>query len=173
MCRIDLLSCTPRLYCKYTLLSYSRNDGRFDVYLVKIPGMIKVGVVPQSTCNPQPLNSFVSYLKNVLKDCIQNVKEEEPVIYKNITATLKVKCSVCYGKTEVCIRHGKSKCDRDECGHFWSLDELQSCAQDPVCDYGTTVATKIFSLERVNAWLNTGKVSPFFLLFLISFFFIF
>ena len=171
MCREDLLSCTPRLYCNYTLLSYSCKEGQFDVYLVKIPGMIKVGVVPQSTCNPRPLNSFVSYVKNVLKDCIQKVKEEEPVIYKNITATLKVKCSVCYGKTEVCIRHGKSKCDRDECGHFWSLDELQSCAQDPVCDYGTTVARKIFFLEGVNAWLDTGKVIAFFLLFLIFFLF--
>ena len=169
MCRRDLLYSTPQLYSNYTLLLFTRSEGQFDVYLVKIPGKIKVGVVPRDTRGQRPLNTFVSYLKKILKECIQKIKDEEPVIYRNITAVLEVKCSACYGEREVCIRHGKSKCDRDECGHFWSLDKLQSCHQGPICDYASTVARRRFSLGRVDAWLNTGKVSLFFLLFLFLF----
>ena len=44
LCREDLLR-IPEIYCNYTLLSFRRPEGEFDVYLIKIPGKIKIGIV--------------------------------------------------------------------------------------------------------------------------------
>ena len=158
MCKKDLLNAMPQLYCNYSLLSFSRSEGQFDVYVVKIPGKIKVGVVPRASFGERPHHKFVSYLIQVLKNCIQSIKDDAPQIYRNIAASFTVKCSVCPGEREECLHHSKARCDRDECGHFWSLDELRGLTEDPVCVFGSDIRTRRFPLKDVDAWLNIGIV---------------
>ena len=124
-CREDLLR-TPGIYCNYTLLSFRRPEGEFDVYLIKIPGKIKVGIVGREDPDPEVCSIFINFLRLTLEYCIQKVKDEEPLIYRNVTASLMVKCSACSWTTETCrLQHlGNVKCDRDECCHFWPLEDL-------------------------------------------------
>ena len=152
-CREDLLR-TPEIYCNYTLLSFRRPEGEFDVYLIKIPGKIKVGIVSRKDPDPEACSIFISFLRLTLEYCIQKVKEEEPLIYRNVTASLVVKCSACSWRTETCRlqRSGNVKCDRDECCHFWRLDNLQKCNEDPVCPKNNAVTVN-FSLDSVKFWL--------------------
>ena len=153
LCREDLLR-IPEIYCNYTLLSFRRPEGEFDVYLIKIPGKIKIGIVGREHPDPEGCSIFINFLRLALEYCIQKVKDEEPLIYRNVTASLMVKCSACSWRTETCrLQHlGKVKCDRDECCHFWRLDNLQKCDEDPVC-HKNNAATVKFSLDCVRFWL--------------------
>ena len=153
-CREDLLR-TPEIYCNYTLLSFRRPEGEFDVYLIKIPGKIKVGIVPREDPDPEVCSIFVNFLRLTLEYCIQKVKDEEPLIYRNVTASLMVKCSACSWRTETCrLQHlGNVKCDRDECCHFWPVEDLQKCNKDPVCHKNNLTTIK-FSLDCVKFWLR-------------------
>ena len=153
LCREDLLR-IPEIYCNYTLLSFRRPEGEFDVYLIKIPGKIKVGIVPREDPDPEVCSIFVNFLRLALEYCIQKVKDGEPLIYRNVTASLMVKCSACSWRTETCrLQHlGNVKCDRDECCHFWPLEDLQKCNKDPVCHKNNLTTIK-FSLDCVKFWL--------------------
>ena len=153
-CREDLLR-TPEIYCNYTLLSFRRPEGEFDVYLIKIPGKIKVGIVPREDPDPEVCSIFINFLRLTLEYCIQKVKDEEPLIYRNVTASLMVKCSACSWRTETCrLQHlGNVKCDRDECCHFWPVEDLQKCNKDPVCRKNNLTTIK-FSLDCVKFWLR-------------------
>ena len=155
-CRKDLLT-IPQIYCNYTLLSFSCIEGEFDVYLIKIPGKIKVGVVPQLGTDAQAYSAFIRFLKQYLQDCMKKVKDEEPLIYRNVDASLVVKCPVCCGKTEDCrLQHSrKVECGRDECCHFWQLNDLQNLDTDPVCRYNHQTTSK-FPLNRLKFWLAKG-----------------
>ena len=152
LCREDLLR-IPKLYCNYSLLSFCRNEGKFDVYLIKIPGIIKVGIVPREDPDPEACNSFVNFLRNTQEYCLQKIKGEEPLIYGNVAASLTVKCS-CSWRSKTCrLQHsGKVKCIRDECCHFWRLDHLQNLNEDPVCEKNN-LTTTTFSLDCVKLWL--------------------
>ena len=153
-CREDLLR-IPEIYCNYTLLSYRRPEGEFDVYLIKIRRKIKVGIVPREDPNPEASSIFVKFFRQALECCIQKVKHEEPLTYRNVTAWLVVKCSACSWRTETChLQHlGNVKCDRDECCHIWRLEDLQKCNKDPVCPKNNATTVK-FSLDCVKFWLR-------------------
>ena len=149
--REDLLR-TPELYCNYTLLSFRRAEGKFDVYLIKIPGIIKIGIVPREDPDPEVCRTFVNFLRKTLEYCLQKVNDQEPSIYGNVAASLMVKCS-CSWRFKTCLQHsGKKKCNRDECCHFWHLDHLQNCDEDPVCEKNNLITTT-FSLDCVKLWL--------------------
>ena len=152
LCREDLLR-IPELYCNYTLLSFCRNEGKFDVYLIKIPGIIKIGIVPREVPNPATCSTFINFLRKILEYCLQKINDQEPLIYGNVVASLMVKCS-CSWRSETCrLQHsGKVKCNRDECGHFWHLDHLQNLNEDPVCEKNN-LTTTTFSLDCVKLWL--------------------
>ena len=152
LCREDLLR-IPDLYCNYTLLSFCCTEGKFDVYLIKIPGIIKVGIVPREDPDPEACKTFVNFLGNTLEYCLQKIKGEEPLIYGNVAASLTVKCS-CSWRSKACrLQHsGKVKCIRDECCHFWRLGHLQNLNDDPVC-VKSNLTTTTFSLDCVKLWL--------------------
>ena len=157
-CREDLLR-IPEIYCNYTLLSFRRPEGEFDVYVVKISGKIKIAIVPEEACereapDQQAYSTFVNFFRHALEYCIQKVKNEEPLIYGNVVASLMVKCTACSWRTETCrLQHsGNVKCDRDECCHFWPLQDLQKSNKDPVCRKNNLKTSK-FSLHCVKFWL--------------------
>ena len=157
LCREDLLR-IPDLYCNYTLLSFRRSEGKFDVYLIKIPGIIKIGIVPREDPDredpdPATCSTFVNFLRKTLEYCLQKINDQEPLMYRNVAASLMVKCS-CSWRSETCrLQHsGKVKCIRDECGHFWHLDHLQNLNEDPVCEKNN-LTTTTFSLDCVKLWL--------------------
>ena len=152
LCREDLLR-IPELYCNYTLLSFCRTEGKFDVYLIKIPGIIKIGIVPREVPNPVTCSTFINFLRKTLEYCLQKVNDQEPLIYGNVAASLMVKCS-CSWRSETCrLQHsGTVKCIRDECCHFWHLDHLQNLNEDPVCEKNN-LTTTTFSLDCVKLWL--------------------
>ena len=153
LCRKDLLR-IPELYCNYTLLSFCRTKGKFDVYLIKIPGIIKIGIVPREDPDPEACRTFVNFLRKTLEYCLKKIDDEERVIYRNVAASLMVKCSACSWRSETCLlqHSGKVKCNRDECCHFWSLDYLQNCDEDPGCEKNN-LRTITFSLDCVKFWL--------------------
>ena len=158
-CREDLLLRIPEIYCNYTLLSFRRPEGEFDVYLIKIPGKIKIAIVPEEARDreapdQQAYSTFVNFLRQALEYCIQKVKDEEPLIFGNVVASLMVKCTACSWRTDTCrLQHsGNVKCDRDECCHFWPLEDLQKCNKDPVCRENHLKTSK-FSLHCVKFWL--------------------
>ena len=152
-CRKVLENKRPRLFCNYTRLNFIHNGFSFDVYLIKIGAKIKVGVIPLDSSSERDNSKFVSYLKQVLKDCMQKVKNDEPLIYHNVNPSLLVKC--CSRKKYVfCPQHGDG-CDRDECANFWSLEELQDRTKDPVCTHNSVKSEK-FPLYNVRHWLYTG-----------------
>ena len=151
-CRKVLENERPKLFCNYTLLTFAYREFSFGVYLIKISAKIKVGVIPLSSSSERANNKFVSYLKQVLKDCMQEVKNDEPLIYYNVNPSLLVKC--CRKKDVCCPQHGDG-CDRDECANFWSLEELQDFTRDPVCPHDS-VDSERFALNRVRHWLYTN-----------------
>ena len=153
LCRKDLLR-IPELYCNYTLLSFRRTKGKFDVYLIKIPGIIKIGIVPRGDPDPEACRTFVNFLRKTLEYCLKKINDEERVIYRNVAASLMVKCSACSWRSKTCLlqHSGKVKCNRDECCHFWSLNYLQNCDEDPGCEKNN-LRTITFSLDCVKCWL--------------------
>ena len=152
-CRKVLENKRPRLFCNYTRLNFTHNGFSFDVYLIKIRAKIKVGVIPISSSSEGANNKFVSYLKQVLGDCMPKVKNDEPLIYRNVNPSLLVKC--CSRKKDVCCPQHGDGCDRDECANFWSLEELQDFAKDPFCPHDS-VKSETFSINSVRHWLYTG-----------------
>ena len=155
-CREELQNKIPTLFCNYTNLNFTYERFGFAVYLVKIPAKIKVGVLPLDDSSERDNSKFVSYLKLVLKDCLQKVKNDEPLIYRNVNPSLLVKC--CRKKDVCCPQHGDG-CDRDECANFWSLEELQDLTKDPFCPHDS-VNSERFALNSVRHWLyaDTGTV---------------
>ena len=152
-CRKVLENSRPKLFCSYTLLNFTYGGFNFGIYLIKIPARIKVGVIPLDSPSEQDNNKFVSYLKQILKDCMQEVKDDEPLMYNNVDPLLLVKCC---SKTDVfCPQHGDG-CDRDECANFWSLQELQDLTKDPFCPHDS-VKCERFALDSVRHWLYTDK----------------
>ena len=153
LCKKDLLR-IPEIYCNYTLLSFRRTKGKFDVYLIKIPRMIKIGIVPREDPDPEACRTFVNFLRKTLEYCLKKINHEERVIYRNVAASLMVKCSACSWRSKTCLlqHSGKVKCNRDECCHFWSLDYLQNCDEDPGCEKNN-LRTVTFSLDCVKFWL--------------------
>ena len=162
-CRKVLENKRPKLFCNYTNLNFTWGEFNFDVYLIKIPAKIKVGVLPLDSSNDRDNSKFVSYLKQVLNDCMQKVKNDEPLIYHNVNPSLLVKC--CRKKDVCCPQHGDG-CDRDECANFWSLEELQDLTKDPFCTHDS-VNSERFALNSVRHWLyaDTGTVVVFSLSF--------
>ena len=157
---------TPKLFCNYTLLNYTYGKFSFDVYLIKTRGKIKVGVIPLDGSSEEDNKKFVGYFKHVLKDCMQKVKDDGPLIYHNVKPSLLVKC--CSKKEDVCCpQHGEG-CDCGECANFWSLEKLQDLTKDPVCTHDS-VNSKRFPLESVRHWLytdtDTETGNSFFVLF--------
>ena len=155
-CREELQNKIPKLFCNYTNLNFTYEGFDFTVYLIKIPAKIKVGVLPLGNSRERDNSKFVSYLKLVLKDCMQKVKNDEPLIYHNVNPSLLVKC--CRKKDVCCPQHGDG-CDRDECANFWSLEELQDLTKGPFCPHDS-VNSERFDLDSVRHWLyaDTGTV---------------
>ena len=50
-CRKVLENKIPKLFCNYTNLNFTWGEFNFDVYLIKIPAKIKVGVLPLDSSN--------------------------------------------------------------------------------------------------------------------------
>ena len=151
-CRKELDEETPiDLFGNYTLFNFTYGEFSFGVYLIKIPAKIKVGVLPLGSSSERDNCKFVSYLKHALKDCMQKVKNDEPLIYHNVKPSLFVKC--CNEKENHWCPHG-NECDRDECANFLSLEKLQGRTKDPVCSHDI-VGIKGFALKSVRHWLYT------------------
>ena len=140
-----------KLFGNYTLFNFTYGEFSFGVYLIKIPAKIKVGVLPLDSSSEQGNCKFVSYLKHALKDCMQKVKNDEPLIYHNVKPSLFVKC--CNKKENYWCSRG-NECDRDECANFLSLEKLQGRTKDPVCSHDY-VGFKRFALKSVRHWLYT------------------
>jgi hypothetical protein len=166
-----LLKDTPQLFSNFTLLILNGSEGRFFVYLIKIPAKIKVGVLPsdESESTERAHRKFVGNLKRVLLDCTQRVKEEEPLIYRNVTALLEVKCSCMENRQHRKRRHSASEKKTSSIGkedppvsenlhdYFWPLKKLQTYTEDFVyCPSGNTVKPGKFFLDRVKPWLHPG-----------------
>ena len=154
-CRKRLGNKRPKLFCNYTLLTFTYHGFSFGVYLIKIPAKIKVGVIPLGNSGEQDNSKFVSYLKHVLKNCMQQVKNDQPLIYHNVNPSLLVKC--CSKKEDVCCRRHADGCDRDECANFWPLEELRDLTEDPFCPHDSLNSER-FAINIVNHWLYTGTV---------------
>ena len=151
-CRKELDEKTPiELLGNYTLFNFTYGEFSFDVYLIKIPAKIKVGVLPLGSSSERDNCKFVNYLKHALKDCMQKVKSDEPLIYHNVKPSLFVKC--CNKKKENHWFVRRNQCDRDECANFLSLEELHGRTKEPVCSHDTVFKT--FSLKSVRHWLYT------------------
>ena len=156
-----LLKDTPQLFCNFTRLVLNGSEGCFFVYLIKIPAKIKVGVVPGDE-SKRAQRKFVGNLKRVLLDCTQRVKDEEPLIYRNVTALLEVKCTCTEALEKKTSSIGKEDPPASENlhDHFWPLEELQTCTEDFVyCSCGNTVKPEKFSLHRVKPWLHPGTTN--------------
>jgi transcriptional regulator of met regulon len=178
-----MLNKTPELFSNFTRLILNSSEGYFYVYLIKIPAKIKVGVVPrdesQSTERTRANRKFVGNLKRVLQDCTQRVKEEEPLIYRNVTASLEVKCSCTEDRPHRKRRHSESEKTTSSIGkedphasenlhdHFWPLEELQTCTEDFPCPHGSMVKPETFFLDRVRPWLHPGTTLVSLILFTI------
>ena len=151
-CRKELDEETPIELCgNYTLFNFTYGEFSFGVYLIKIPAKIKIGVLPLDSSSEQDNCKFVSYLKHALKDCMQKVKNDEPLIYHNVKPSLFVKC--CNKKENHLCPHGNG-CDRDECANFLLLEKLHGRTKDPVCSHHI-VGFKWFALKSVRHWLYT------------------
>ena len=151
-CRKELDEEAPIELCgNYTLFNFTYGEFSFVVYLIKIPAKIKVGVLPLDSSSERDNCKFVSYLKDALKDCMQKVKTDEPLIYHNVKPSFFVKC--CNTKENHWCPHGND-CDRDECANFLSLEKLQGRTKDPKCHHDRA-CTEIFALWRVRHWLYT------------------
>lgn len=147
----------PRFFCNYSLIPFGFGNGKLDVYLVKLPEKIKIGVVPQENVDQHCLRRFLHHLQSVLNGCLEEIEQDKSLFYSNIKHVFVVKCSACFGEREKCFRHKREKCYDDECGHFWDLKELQRFPVNPVCIYGDNTRTVEFVLDRVEPWLRRGK----------------
>ena len=151
-CRKELDKETPIELCgNYTRFNFAYGEFSFVVYLIKIPEMIKVGVFPLDRSSERDNCKFVSYLKDALKDCMQKVKNDEPLIYHNVKPSFFVKC--CNKKKQHGCPHG-NECDRDECANFLSLEKLQGRTKYLKCSHDI-VHIEIFDLGRFRHWLYT------------------
>ena len=125
---------------------------------MKLAEKIKIGVVPRSEVPPKCQGLFLCYLRNVINCCLEVIKSDESLSYHTMRPYFVVKCSACFGKYEECFRHKKYECQHDECRHFWSLEELKPCSDDPICIHSDDVKRREFCLDRVKPWLTIGTV---------------
>jgi hypothetical protein len=179
-----LLKDTPQLFSNFTLLILNGSEGYFFVYLIKIQAKIEVDVVPgdESESTERANCKFVSNLKRVLLDCTQRVKEEEPLIYRNVTALLEVKCSCMENRQHWKRRHSALEKKTSSIGkedppvsenlhdYFWPLKKLQTYTEDFVyCPRGNTVKPGKFFLDRVKPWLHPGTTLVCLFYFILAF----
>ena len=115
-----------------------------------------MGVLSRGSFDHGGLVPFACYLKNLVSECIQAIKEDEGLFYCNIDVTFTVKCSVCIKETGPCLRHSKEGCASDNCGHFWPIENLLELTEDPVCDFASVAGTLEFPLKPVKPWIGLG-----------------
>ena len=149
----------PKLFCNYTLLPLEFDKIKFDVYLIQLIEKIKIGVVPIDRIpHQQCLGKFAAHLKALLEDCLKEIKSDEPLFYSRLMYKFAVKCTACIQVNEKpCLRHGKYSCDHDECSHMRPLKEIEQCSSDNLRCNRSPVESLKFPLQRVKAWLYTGK----------------
>ena len=146
----------PSFYCNYSLLPLTIDGNVFDVYLIKLIESIKIGVVPKET-DHQIHRKFARHLKAIICRCLSDLESPDQLFFGSTSHDLKVKCSACFGKG-TCARHGKMQCNFDDCGRFWSLNDLQRKYDkqiSPLC-LADKWQSKEFDLKSVEAWLNPG-----------------
>ena len=125
---------------------------------MKLAEKIKIGVVPRHKVPSKCQELFLCYLQKVISDCLEAIKSDESLSYHTMRPYFVVKCSACFGENEECFRHKKYECQHDECRHFWSLEELKHCSDDPDCRHSGDVEIGEFCLDRVKPWLAAGTV---------------
>ena len=146
----------PSFCCNYSLLPFTMDGNVFDVYLIKLIESIKIGVVPKET-DLHIHRTFARQLMAIMCRCLSDLESPDQLFFVSTSHDLEVKCSACFGKG-TCARHGKTQCNFDDCGHFWSLSELQRMYDEqirPLC-LADEYQSKEFDLKSVEAWLNPG-----------------
>ena len=149
----------PKLFSNYTLLPIKFSNAKFDVYLIQLIEKIRIAVVPKDIFKKKKrLSEFACYLEKQLRMCLDNIKSEDPISYRGLRYEFGVKCTACVdvSKEERC-RHGKLKCEHDECGHMHLLKEIQKCSSDSLCCNVDETKSLEFDLKRVKPWLDTGN----------------
>ena len=148
----------PKLFCNYTLLPITFDSIKFDVYLIQLIEKIKIGVCPKDeTTNKESLAEFACHLKKLLGKCLEEIKSDEPLFYRGLRYEFAVKCTACVHVSNESCRHGKLKCEHDECGHMRSLNEIQDCSDGTLCCASNPTEILEFDLQRVKPWICNGK----------------
>ena len=158
-CRDILQVKQPKLFCNYTLLPLELDGVNFDVYLIQLIEKIKIGVVPkEENVSKQSLGKFAVHLKTLVKDCLEDIKSDEPLFYRGLQYHFGVKCTGCVNrKKKACYRHCKINCEHDECAHMRSLSEVEKCSNNYLWCTGDETETLKFDLEPVKYWICKGK----------------
>ena len=157
-CRDILQIKQPKLFCNYTLLPLELDGVNFDVYLIQLIEKIKIGVVPrEENVRKQSLGKFAALLKTLVKDCLEDIKSDEPLFYRGLQYEFGVKCTGCFKRTKkACYRHSKVKCEHDECAHMRSLCEVEECPKDFLLCAESVTETLKFDLKPVKYWICKG-----------------
>ena len=150
---------TPSFYCNYSLLPLIIDGDVYDVCLIDLHEFIKVAVFPKQ--NGYHFK-FASYLLATLKKCLDDLKSPDQLLFSMTSYDLEVKCTCCFGKEErKCSRHHEIRCYSDRCGHrhFWKLSDLRRFYNDksPAVCLLDKRSSKVFDINSVKIWLNTGK----------------
>jgi hypothetical protein len=150
---------TPSFYCNYSLLPLIIDGDVYDVCLIDLHEFIKVAVLPKQDGNHF---KFASHLLATLKECLDDLKSPDQLLFSMTSYDLEVKCTCCFGKNErKCSRHREIQCHSDRCGHrhFWKLNDLQKFYNDksPAVCRSDKRSSKLFDIKSVKIWLNTGK----------------
>ena len=148
----------PQLFCNYTLLPVKYSSINFDVYLIQLIEKIKIGVCPKDkVTNKKSLGKFACLLKNLLQECLEEIKTDEPLFYRGLAYEFCVRCTACADVIKKpCLRHDEIRCQHDECAHMRPLIDIQNCSSSSLCCDADKTKSLEFGLERVNPWLNTG-----------------
>ena len=150
---------TPSFYCNYSLLPLIIDGDVYDVCLIDLHEFIKVAVFPKQDGNHF---KFASHLLATLKECLDDLKSPDQLLFSMTSYDLEVKCTCCFGKDErKCSRHHEIQCHSDRCGHrhFWKLNDLQKFYNDksPAVCRSDKRSSKVFDIKSVKIWLSTGK----------------
>ena len=158
--RVQHQQVKPSFYCNYSLLPLIIDGGVYDVYLIDLHEFIKVAVFPKQDGNHF---KFASHLLATLKECLDDLKSPDQLLFSMTSYDLEVECTCCFGKEErKCSRHHKIQCHSDRCGHrhFLKLSDLQRLYNNQsfvyVCQ-SDKHSSETFDIKSVKNWLNTGK----------------
>jgi hypothetical protein len=148
----------PSFYCNYSLLPLIIDGDVYDVCLVDLHEFVKVAVFPKPDSNHF---KFASHLLATLKECLDDLKSPDQLLFSMTSYDLEVECTCCFGKDErKCSRH-EIQCHSDRCGHrhFWKLSDLQKFYNDksPAVCCSDKRPSKVFDIKSVKIWLDTGK----------------